>query len=206
MKTIDFYYFFGSVYAYLSVMRIRPLAAEAGVSVRWRPINVRPLMKENNVALRSEAAKVRYMPRDFERRAALHGLACGGWPAWPTDPDLRHNLVGALAAEQGWGEAFTIASFDAWVNKRMSFGEDACLSHVLNGLGKDAAAVLAEAATERVAKLYESDTDRARAAGVFGSPSFVVDGELFWGDDRLEDALMWAQGMHPLQMARAPAG
>jgi 2-hydroxychromene-2-carboxylate isomerase len=93
MKTIDFYYFFGSVYAYLSVMRMRPLAAEAGVSVRWRPINVRPLMKENNVALRSEAAKVKYMQRDFERRAALHGLACGGWPAWPTDPDLTHNLA-----------------------------------------------------------------------------------------------------------------
>lgn len=206
MKTIDFYYFFGSVYAYLSVMRMRPLAAEAGVSVRWRPINVRPLMKENNVALRSEAAKVKYMQRDFERRAALHGLACGGWPAWPTDPDLTHNLVGTLAAEQGWGEAFTIASFDAWVNKRMSFGEHGCLAHVIGGLGRDTETVLAEAATERVAKLYEAETDRARAAGVFGSPSFVVDGELFWGDDRLEDALMWARGMHPMQMAATTVG
>ncbi len=66
--------------------------------------------------------------------------------------------------------------------------------------------MLAEAATERVAKLYDAATEDARAAGVFGSPSFVTGGELFWGDDRLEDALMWAQGMHPMQGGTSTGG
>jgi 2-hydroxychromene-2-carboxylate isomerase len=206
MGSVDFFYFFGSVYAYLPVMRIGRLAEAAGVTVRWRPFNVRPLMKDNNVALRSEAQKVRYMARDFERRAALHGLACGGWPSWPTDPELRHNLVGALAAEEGWIEPFTVLSFDAWVNERMALGDDECLSHVLGALGKDVQAVIAEAATERVAALYEAQTAAARSQGIFGSPSFVVDGEMFWGDDRLEDALLWAQGRHPLQPAPPSGG
>ena len=199
MKTIDFFYFFGSVYAYLSVMRIGAMAAKAGVSVRWRPFNVRTVMKENNVALRSEALKVPYMWRDIERRAATHGLAFVPPPVWPTDPDLTHNLVGALASSEGWGEAFTVASFRAWIVDRMPLGDPATLGRVLEGLGKDTAAVLEQAKGDRVARLYEAETEAARGFGVFGSPAFVVDGEMFWGDDRLEEAIAWAGGAHALQ-------
>ncbi|WP_210200047.1 DsbA family protein [Mesorhizobium sp. WSM3868] len=74
MKQLDFFYFFGSGYSYLSVMRIADMAKQAGVAVRWRPFNVRTVMAENNIALRTQAAKVKYMWRDVERRAAMHGL------------------------------------------------------------------------------------------------------------------------------------
>src|SRR6478609_2720575 len=111
---IDFFYFFGSVYAGPSIFRMRKLADAAGVDIVWRPFNVRPLMKENNVALRSETLKVNYMWRDVERRCALHGVPYVRPPAWPTDPDLVHNLVGALAAAEGWIEPFTVQSFKAW--------------------------------------------------------------------------------------------
>lgn len=199
MKHIDFFYFFGSVYAYLSVMRIGKLAEAAGVSVRWRPFNVRSVMKENNVALRSEALKVPYMWRDIERRAATHGLPFVPPPVWPTDPELRHNLVGALAASEGWGEAFTVASFKTWIADRRPLGDSATLTHVLGGLGRDADKVMAEAASPRIAELYAAETEAARGFGIFGSPSFVVDGEMFWGDDRLEEAMAWAKGEHRLQ-------
>jgi 2-hydroxychromene-2-carboxylate isomerase len=199
MKTIDFFYFFGSVYAYLSVLRIAPLAEAAGISVRWRPFNVRTVMKENNVALRTEALKVPYMWRDVERRAATHGLTFVPPPVWPTDPELLHNLVGALAASEGWGEAFTVASFRAWIVDRMALGDRSTLERVLGGLGKDVDATIGEARSGRVAQLYESETDAARRFGIFGSPSFVVDGEMFWGDDRLEEAIAWAAGRHRLQ-------
>ena len=199
MKQIDFFYFFGSVYAYLSVMRIGKLAGAAGVSVRWRPFNVRTVMKENNVALRTEAMKVPYMWRDIERRAATHGLTFVPPPVWPTDPELLHNLVGALAASQGWGEAFTVASFKAWIVERMPLGDPATLEHVLAPLGKDADAVISQARSPEVAALYQAETDLARSHGVFGSPSFVADDEMFWGDDRLEEALAWATGTHKLQ-------
>ena len=204
MRRIDFFYFFGSVYAGLSVLRIRKLAEAAGVEVRWRPFNVRPLMQENNVALRTEARKIAYMWRDIERRAALHGLPNVKPPAWPTDPQLLHNKVGMLAAHEGWIEPFTVASIKAWFLDGMSFGEETCLAHVLGQLGRDTAAAIRAAGSEEVAALYEANTDEARSHGIFGSPSFVTeDGEMFWGDDRLEEAIAWAAGTHPLRERQA---
>jgi 2-hydroxychromene-2-carboxylate isomerase len=198
-KQIDFFYFFGSVYAYLSVMRIGKLAEEAGITVRWRPFNVRSVMKENNVALRTEALKVPYMWRDIERRAATHGLVFVPPPVWPTDPELLHNLAGVLASSQGWGEAFAKASFEAWIVDRMPLGDPATLAHVLKPLGRDPDSVIAEAKSEQTVKFFDAETEAARSHGVFGSPSFVVDGELFWGDDRLEEAIAWAKREHRLQ-------
>jgi 2-hydroxychromene-2-carboxylate isomerase len=203
MRKLEFFYFFGSAYAFLSVLRIRGLADAAGVEVRWRPFNVRPLMQENNVALRSETRKVKYMWRDVERRAAAHGLPFTKPPIWPTDPELLHNKVGALAAEEGWVEPFTTESFRAWFMDGQALGSEACLEMVLTKLGKDVRQVLADARSERVAERFEASTEDARRHGVFGSPSFVTgDGEMFWGDDRLEEAIAWAAGTHPL-MARA---
>lgn len=114
MKHLDFFYFFGSGYAYLSVMRIGKLAKEAGVTIRWRPFNVRTVMTENNIALRTQTAKVKYMWRDIERRSASHSVPFVRPPIWTTDPDLLANRVGTVASEQGWCEAYTVASFKAW--------------------------------------------------------------------------------------------
>lgn len=200
MRRMDFFYFFGSVYAGLTVLRIGKLAEAAGVTIRWRPFNVRPLMQENNVALRSELRKVHYMWRDVARRAALHGVPYARQPIWPTDPELLHNKAGMVAADEGWIEPFTVASVRAWFLDGMAFGEEACLTHVLRECGKDKDAVMAAARSARINSLYEANTEEARSHGIFGSPSFVTeDGELFWGDDRLEEAIAWATGSHPLQ-------
>ncbi len=201
MKTIDFFYFFGSAYAYLSVMRIGKLAESMGVTVRWRPINVRPLMQENNVALRSQTLKVKYMWRDVERRAATHGVPFIKRPIWTTDPELLHNRVGIVAMNGGWCEAFTVASFKAWYVEGMALGDRACLAHVLKPLGKDVDEMIALANSPEIIERYNQETEAARSFGVFGSPSFVVDGEMFWGDDRLEEAIAWASGTHRLQLA-----
>lgn len=199
MRQLDFYYFFGSGYAYLSVMRIAGLARAAGVNVNWRPFNVRTAMKENNVALRAEALKVKYLWRDIERRAAVDGVSFVRKPVWTTDPDLLANKVGIVAARGGWCEAYTVASFKAWYLDGMALGDRACLEHVLNPMGKDVDAVIAEAQSEKIDKAFTDETDVALSHGVFGSPSFVVGDEMFWGDDRLEEAIQWASGNHPLQ-------
>ena len=201
MRQVDFFYFFGSVYAGLSVLRIRRLADAAGVAVRWRPFNVRPLMKENNVALRTEQLKITYMWRDIERRAALHGVPWVKPPIWTTDPELLHNKVGMLAAEQGWIEPFTVASIKAWFLEGMALGDEQCLARVLGQIGKPVESTIREAQGERIAALYDANTEAARSHGIFGSPSFVTaDGEMFWGDDRLEEAIAWANKAHPLQL------
>lgn len=201
MKNIDFFYFFGSGYAYLPVMRIGRMAAEAGVSVRWRPFNVRTAMKENNVMLRNEVLKVQYMWRDIERRAAVDEVPFSARPSWPTDPQLLANKIGIVAAKGGWCEAYTVASFKAWYLDGFALGERRSLDLVLRPLGQDPDAVIAEAENAETDRLFTQETEAALGFGIFGSPSFVVDGEMFWGDDRLEEAILWAQDRHPLQQA-----
>jgi 2-hydroxychromene-2-carboxylate isomerase len=73
------------------------------------------------------------------------------------------------------------------------------VEQVLRPLGKDVRQVIAHAGSEAVAERFEASTQDARRHGIFGSPSFVAgDGEMFWGDDRLEEAIAWAAGAHPL--------
>jgi 2-hydroxychromene-2-carboxylate isomerase len=196
---LDFFYFFGSGFAYLSVMRISELAKVAGVTVRWRPFNVRPLMIENNVALRSEKAKVKYLWRDIERRAAHHHLPFVKPPIWSTDPNLLANRVGIVASEEGWCGRYTVASFKAWYLEGYPLGSRESLEHVLKPLRQDVDAVIARAESLGIVEKYNKETEVARSFGIFGSPSFVADGEMFWGDDRLEEAIAWAAGRHELQ-------
>jgi 2-hydroxychromene-2-carboxylate isomerase len=199
MGGLDFFYFFGSGYAYLSVLRIAPLAEKAGVAVRWRPFNVRPLMRENNVMLRDEAQKVRYLWRDIERRAALHGLPFVKPPIWPTEPDLLASRVAMVAAEEGWVEPYSVESFRAWYLEGLPLGTVDSLGLILSRVGQDPERVLALAARPEAAARLDAETEVARRLGAFGSPTFVAGDELFWGDDRLEEALDWAAGRHPAQ-------
>ncbi|MER8423485.1 DsbA family protein [Mesorhizobium sp. M1403] len=199
MRQLEFFYFLGSGYAYLSVMRIGSLARDAGITVRWRPFNVRTVMAENNIALRSQTAKVKYMWRDVQRRARTHALPFVTAPIWPTDPDLLANRVAMVAAEGGWCEDYTIESFKAWYLEGVALGDRAHLEHVLRPLGKDVDAVIAQANAPAAHERLKMETDAAREYGIFGSPAFVVNGETFWGDDRLEEALSWATGRHRLQ-------
>ena len=199
MGRLDFFYFFGSVYAYPAVLRIASVAEQAGVTVRWRPFNVRPLMRENNVMLRDEVQKIRYMWRDIERRAAWHGLPYVKPPIWPTEPDLLASRVAMVAASEGWVEAYSVESFRAWFLEGLPLGSVDSLALILPRVGQDPVRVLALADRADALARLEAETEAARKLGAFGSPAFVADGELFWGDDRLEEAIAWAAGRHPAQ-------
>ena len=200
---LDFFYFFGSGYAYLSVLRIERLAEAAGVAVAWRPFSVRALMIEQGNMIRNQPVKMAYMWRDIERRAALHGLPFVAPPAWPTDPDELANRVGTVAMLEGWCPAYSKASFRAWYLEGRPLGDPAALAAILAGLDQDPDAVIARANGEPVRRRYAEETDAARRLGAFGSPTFAVGREIFWGDDRLEEAITWAAGRHPAQR-RAP--
>ncbi len=198
-RELDFFFFFGSGYAYLSVMRIEALAARAGVTVNWRPFSVRELVNEQGNNFRNVAPRMAYLWRDIERRAAQHGVPFVRKPVWPTDLDQLANRVGVLAATEGWCPEYSRASFRSWYLGGEPLGEIAPLSAVLRQIGRDPDSVIARANSAAIRARYDAETDAARQLGAFGSPTFTVGGEIFWGDDRLSEALAWATDTHPAQ-------
>ena len=188
-KSMDFFFFVGSLYSYLAVMRIDALAARAGVAVRWRPFNVRAIMIEQDNIPRRNPVKLQYIWTDIERRAKRYGIAFNGRPPFPVDADLLANRVGVVAAAEGWCPAYARASFSAWFRDHQAPGDPAHLGTALRALGKDPGAVIARANSQEIRAAFDAETESARKRGIFGAPTFVVGGEIFWGDDRLEDAL-----------------
>jgi 2-hydroxychromene-2-carboxylate isomerase len=194
---LDFFLFYGSTYTYLSVMRIEQVAAEAGLNVRWRPFNVREIMiEQNNIPFRGKPVKMRYMWRDIERRAARYGIPFSGVPPYPVDPEFLANRVGVVAAIEGWCPEYTKATYRAWFLEDKPPGDPKHLSSILRALEKDPEAEISLADSREVRDQYDSETSVAREMGIFGSPTFAIGDEIFWGDDRLEDALEWAKS-HP---------
>jgi len=192
--TLDFYFFIGSTYSYLSVSRATALAAMQGVELIWRPFSVRTLMREqNNSPFVGKPTKFEYMWRDLERRASRFGVPFDGAPPYPIDPEERANRVATLAAMEGWCEDFVREAYRTWFLDRHDPGTPETLSAILERLGKPTTCI-ERAEQDDVVARYAAQTDRARALGIFGSPSWVCeDGEMFWGDDRLEDAIDWCR-------------
>jgi 2-hydroxychromene-2-carboxylate isomerase len=194
MPSIDFWYSIGSTYSYLSVMRLADVARATGVAFRWRPFNVRHVMiLQNNIPFRDKPVKTAYMWRDIERRAARYGLTPRIPAPYPLAELVFANQVATLGVEEGWVEGFTRASYRRWFETCEPAGEDPNLSASLREIGQDPARVRDAATSDRIAGALARATDEAMALGVFGSPSFVVKSEVFWGDDRLEDAVDWAR-------------
>jgi len=191
-RRLEFFFFIGSTYSYLSVSRAAGLAQAGGVDLAWRPFSVRTLMREqNNSPFVGKPAKMRYMWRDLERRATRFGIAFDGPPPYPIDPGELANRVATLAALEGWCPQFTQAAYRAWFIGKQDPGQPEAVRSILGALGQDADRCLAGANAAAVHEAYAAQTDRARELGIFGSPTFVHGTEIFWGDDRLEDALAW---------------
>lgn len=189
---IDFWFSTGSTYTYLSVSRIEKVAADAGVRINWRPFSVRAIMREqNNIPFVGKPVKSAYMWRDLERRAAMYDLPVKVPAPYPLKEfDLANRLV-VLGLAEGWGKAYAVASYRRWFADGQEPGIDPNLSASLIEVRQDPERCVARAKADDVVELYEAATDQARKLGIFGSPTFAVGEELFWGDDRLDDALCW---------------
>lgn len=194
MAKIDFWYSIGSTYTYLTVMRLRDLAQAAGVTCRWRPFNVRHVMvTQNNIPFKDKPEKTTHMWRDIQRRAARHGLAPSVPAPYPIAGLVLANQVAILGAEEGWAEDYTRATYGRWFSAGQPAGEEPNLSASLTTIGQDPLRVLKTAQSDRIVAALSQATQEAMRIGVFGSPTFVVEDEVFWGDDRLEDAIDWAR-------------
>ena len=193
-RALDFFFFIGSTYTYLAVNRIQDAAAKAGVPVRWRPFSVRAIMREqNNNPFTGKPAKMKYMWRDVERRAKRYSIPFRSIPPYPVDPDELANRVASLASLEGWCPEYARAMYRYWFLESQTPGDPEGLRQLLPQLGKDPGAVLVKANSQEIRDRYAAETDAARSLGIFGSPTFACGAEIFWGDDRLEDAIEWSR-------------
>jgi 2-hydroxychromene-2-carboxylate isomerase len=189
---IDFWFSTGSTYTYLTVSRLPAFAAAHGVRFNWRPFSVRVIMREqNNTPFAGKPVKSAYMWRDIERRAGLYGLPARVPAPYPLKEFDLANRLAVLGLAEGWGVAYIQASYRRWFVDGQEPGMEPNLSASLAEVGQDARRCVERAGGDDVAELYDSATDEARKLGIFGSPTFAVKGELFWGDDRLDDAVAW---------------
>jgi len=194
MPRLEFWYEFASSYSYLSVMRISDLAREAGVEVVWRPFLLGPIFKAQGwetSPFNLYPAKGRYMVRDMQRLAADRGLPFVMPPTFPAN-SLKAARLALIGADEGWVEPFTRKVFEAQFGRGEEISDVGVISAILAGLGLDASEMLGRAEDPIVKQRLKEQTAEAASRGLFGAPSFVTEaGELFWGDDRLEQALDW---------------
>ena len=192
---LDFFYEFASTYSYIAAMRIAPLAKAAGVTVRWRPFLLGPIFKAqgwDTSPFNLYPAKGRYMVRDCERQCATLGLTFRLPDPFPQS-SLAAARVALVGLEQGWGEDFSRAAYRAEFAEGRNIGDPAVLTEIVRALGHDSAAAMTNAQTDAIKGKLRTNTDEAQRLGIFGAPSFIAGSELFWGNDRLEQALDFAR-------------
>jgi 2-hydroxychromene-2-carboxylate isomerase len=189
-----FWYDFASVYSYVAASRVERLAEAAGVDIVWRPFLLGPIFAAqgwSTTPFDMYPAKGRYMRRDVERLCALYDLPFRAPSVLPRNSVLP-AAVGILANSENWAPAFTRAVFHANFVLDRDIGSEDVVHNVLEGLGQPAELCIRHATSAEGRRELRSQTQEAIDLGIFGAPSFIVAGELFWGNDRMEQALAWA--------------
>jgi 2-hydroxychromene-2-carboxylate isomerase len=188
---MEFWFDFASTYSYVAAMRVEAACAAAGVPLRYRPFLLGPIFTEllgiKDSPFNVQPVRGRYMWRDLERLCAKHQLPFRRPSVFPRNSILAARL--ALCAGDAQ-PAFVRAVF------RANFADDRDISspEVLGDLfGAGAAQALERAQSAEIKAQLRANTDEARGLGIFGAPDFTVGSELFFGQDRLDDAVDWAR-------------
>jgi 2-hydroxychromene-2-carboxylate isomerase len=193
---LDFWFDFASTYSYPAIMRVGALAQRKGVSVNFRPFLLGPIFKMQGWStspFNLFAAKGRHMWRDLERTCDDLGLKFRRPEPFPQS-SLLAARVALVGVGERWGDDFCRAVFHAEFAEGRQIAEPETMRGILAGLSVDAAAVLEQAQTTAIKDRLRAETAKAQELDIFGAPSFCpADGELFWGNDRLETALAWAK-------------
>lgn len=193
MKTVEFWFAIGSPYTYLSVMRLPPVVAKTGLKVDWRPFSVREIMQEMAYhPYEDKPVRTAYMWTDIARQARKLGLAPALPVPFPITAYEIANRVALVAREEGWIAEYVHATYRLWFHEGLAPGEIPNLARTLAPLGKDLDRVLASAEAYPAGQAFEAATREARERGIFDTPTFAVDDEIYYGDDRLADALRHA--------------
>jgi 2-hydroxychromene-2-carboxylate isomerase len=193
-REIEFWFEFGSNYSYLSVMRIEDAAARQGATIAWKPFLLGPIFKSfgwESSPFIAQKEKGEYVMKDMVRQCRKYGLP---WTRPTNFPriavlPMRVALVGA---GESWIAEYCRRMMLLNFSQDREINTEDAVGDVLASLGLPAPDLLRKAQTEQNKLRLREQTETARARGIFGAPTFFVRGEMFWGNDRLDDALAFA--------------
>ena len=191
---IEVWFEFASTYSYLTVSRVEELTQKAGVEVEWKPFLLGPIFRSKGWETSPfvlDPVKGDYMWRDMERRAERLSIPFFRPPVFPAHSLLAARVMTAAHGEP-WCSGFARDVFRAQFASGEDISDEAVLLRILSAHVGDPGHWMALAQSDRVKSELRANTEQAAEIGVFGAPSFRVGNELFWGDDRLEDAVDWS--------------
>ncbi len=195
-RSLEFWFDLASTYSYLTAMRIEQVAAAARLDVIWKPFLLGPVFAAQgwtSSPFNIYPAKGRYMQRDMQRIATARGLTFRMPDPFPQS-SVNAARLALVGLESTWGAAIIKAIFHAEFAEGRSISASATLQHCLDTIGVPHATALVAASDDAIKLRLRSNTQTAVAYEIFGAPMVRTDdGELFWGDDRLEQAVAWAQ-------------
>ena len=196
-KKITAWLSIGSTYTYLTALRIKYIQKRHNLMLLIKPISIRHIMKamDNIPFPPSKKPKVDYMWRDIGRRAKFYGLPKPKLPApYPLKEFDRANLIGVLLNSQGRYLEYFEETYKVWFLEGIEAGSDENLQKCLSKLSLNFDDIVTKAKEQEVLEQYKGNTSEAQQLGIFGAPSFTIEKEIFWGDDRLEDAIRFSKG------------
>lgn len=193
-RPIDFYFDFSSPYSFLASEQIEPLAARHGRTVAYRPLLLGVVFKASGSAPLTEQyePKARYSVHDFERSARYAGVRYRQPSKFPIGAVGASRAVLWLQQHQpDQANAFVRAVFRAFFQDDRDISDAAVVAQIAQALGIDGQKLMEGAQEPAIKDELRRRVEEAIAFGVFGAPTIVVDGEVFWGNDRLPQVERW---------------
>ena len=196
MEEVNFWFSIGSTYTYLTVNRLHEVAQKENIKFNWHPFSVRKIMMDmDNIPFTPPSKKIKsdYMWRDIERRAKFHGFFAKVPAPYPLKEFDLANQLAILGMEEGWGIDYVTLTYRRWFQEGKEPATEPNISEICSELKLEKDKIILKANSDELEKEYLVNTDSARKNKIFGSPSFIVNNEIFWGDDRMEDAINWSK-------------
>jgi 2-hydroxychromene-2-carboxylate isomerase len=190
---LQFWFDFASTYSYPAVMRIEAVAAAHRIEIEWDAFLLGPIFKAqgwDDSPFNIYPIKGRYMWRDLERICESAGIPFRRPSVFPRNSVLAARIATRFR-QAPWLKEFVKAVYRANFVDGSDIGDRSVIAQCLRGIGSDSERIIAQATDRDSKALFRAQTERAIQSGIFGAPSFVSNGELFWGNDRLQEAIEW---------------
>lgn len=192
--TLQLWYEFASTYSYPAAMRANEVAAKQGVRISWQPFLLGPIFKDlgwSTSPFNLQPDKGRYMWRDLERTCNSLNIPFHRPDLFPQN-GLEAARVALAMPDDGTRSNFSKAIYQAQFGERKRIDEPETIRSALASIGSDIEGAIARAREPDNKATLRKQVETARELGIFGAPTFVTsDQEIFWGNDRLDQAIAW---------------